>query len=427
MSQTARQFSRPNVLDGTDGVAWLPGPIANAKPDYLVCRGTAGALPTLQAAIDRAIYDSAIEDTVSGAKTRRVIHIAPGFYEGPAIVPASAPPLSLVGAGADKTLLAARIDAQMPGREFADRFGADFGTAHPDTQNHFATLAAREVLTTGNTSVLRIARDDTSVSGMTIRNLYACDRVAAAPKGAVPDAEGRFSQGQHQAVALHVAGADRVSLCDLTLESFQDTLYLQAGLGPSRTLLRDCTISGDVDFIFGGATGYFQNCTLRTRGVRGAQSWAVAPSTALHRPYGFVFDGCRFTHDGAETGQKGRSFLARQWFEGVRASPYGRPTLPGYCTRLTDRNHLDGTRGQISRTTLEAVGKCILVNSDLGDHINRAAPWDDWGGPAWSPRYRPVQANAAEFLRYLGDWLADNGAGYDDLEPDPPWLAVLLR
>ncbi|NDR55721.1 pectinesterase family protein [Aliiruegeria sabulilitoris] len=428
-----RPVSREDVLSGSGprGVAladpWEPVPSGPpTDSDYIVDSEVPEDPPrrfrTLQAAIDRALLDG----TGTQADWRRVIRVMPGFYEGPVFLPAESPPLALLGAGRATVTLAARIDAQMPGREYKQRFGAGFATAHPAIRAHFARIAARERITTGHSAVLRIERDDTIVAGMTIRNDYACDRAEAAPQAAEPDVAGRYAQGQHQAVACHVAGADRVQLHALHLESYQDTLYLQApARGIGRSHVSGCMITGDVDFIFGGATGFFERCEIRSRGQRGARSWAVAPSTNLWMPHGFVFDRCRFTHDDSEAGRNGTSFLGRQWFEDVRATPYPAPTPSSHVSRIADVNCSATPVGRISRRCLEAVGKCRVQNSSIGPHIPTDSPWDDWSAGAWSPRYRPVQANAGDFLSRLGVWLEENDLDYADLDPRDAWLQVV--
>ncbi len=406
---------------------WNPAPVSlvSGRADYIVDSEAPLEPPrrfrALQAAIDQAIRDGAS----ARADGRRLIRVAPGFYEGPVFLPAEGPPLTLLGAGPGEVTLAARIDAQMPGREYEDRFAAVFVGSVPAIRARFARVAARERITTGNSAGLRIERDDTVVTGMTIRNDCACDRSAAAPSGAEPDMYGRYAHGQHQAVACHVAGADRVRLHDLRFESFQDTLYLQAPAeGIGRSFLSACRIAGDVDFIFGGAIGFFDQCEILSRGSRGAESWALAPSTNLWMPYGFVIDRCRFTHDSGEAGRAGKNFRGRQWFEGVRATPYSLPKEAGYACRLGDVNRLDRPVGRISRRCLEAVGKCTVVNSSLGSHISAERPLDDWSAGAWSPRYRPVQSHGGEFLRRLGPWLRAMDLDYANLSQQDLWLRI---
>ncbi|NAZ18154.1 hypothetical protein GT020_19205, partial [Glutamicibacter soli] len=83
-----------------------------------------------------------------------------------------------------------------------------------------------EKITTAHASVLRVEGDDTQLLNLAIRNSYNADRDQ--PESTVKNAQGQYRKGQHQAVALLVAGADRVQLQDVALSSFQDTLYLQS-------------------------------------------------------------------------------------------------------------------------------------------------------------------------------------------------------
>ncbi len=426
-----RSFDRKSVLSRT-GLAgaerldpWDPvgGKALELPADYVVDQtGTkAGAFSTVQEAVDQAIRDAKGE----GAKHRRTIEITAGRYEGPVYLPKAAPPLTLRGIG--NPTISARIDAMMPGQEFGARFQGRFAKARPSTKAIFDRIAAREVVTTGNSAVLRIESDDAVISGLRVENLYACDRAAAAPSGEAPDAEGRFARGQHQAVALHVAGADRVHLHDLELSGFQDTLYLQSPtpFSTARTCLTDCLVEGDVDFIFGAATAFFQNCTIHSRGLRGAKGWVTAPSTNIRTPYGFVFAECDFTHDGAEFGQNAAFHLGRQWFQGVRATPYGDSTVEGYECHAAELSRYDPPVGLISRQTLESVGKCVVAGGSIGPHINPEIPWDGWNTPNWTPRFRPAQIRCRDFLTYLGGWLREQDLDYSDLDPDEIWLGIL--
>lgn len=425
-------FQRNEVLRWSRDVAaphdalWTPpdvAALASQTPFATVLEGgqnDGGACTDVQAAIDLVLAHAAAQP----AHERYVIKVETGFYAGPVFIPKDAPPMALIGVG--EVSIAAAIDAKMPGQEYEARYAHRVASSPPNVREIFARIAARDVLTTGNTAVLRIEADDVIVSNMRVENLYACDRASAAPEGATMDMEGRFADGQHQAVALHVAGADRVLLDTLTLSSFQDTLYLQS-TAPSqitRVFLNACDIEGDVDFIFGNATALFENCTLRTRGLRGAQSWVVAPSTNIRTPYGFVFRDCQFTHDGAEAGQNGTSFVGRQWFEGVRATPYGTPDVVGYACTASDVSTYDAPKGTISRRTLEAVGKAVLIDCTIGPHIAPDRPWDNWSGTTWSPRFRPPQDSADAFGTLLGSWLEDNGLDYGDLDRSIPWLLI---
>ena len=406
--EPARVLARTGRAGAEIADPWTPWDAPpDAPPDLEV------APDALQGAIDRVV--------AAGGRTRRHIRLTPGRGEGPVIVPRDAPPLTVTAPGGAE--LGAAIDAEMPGAEWHRRFAGRFAASPPSVRAIAEGIAARGTITTHNSAVLRIEADDCILRGLAVENTHACDRASAAPPGAVPDAQGRFARGQHQAVALQVAGADRVQLDGLVLRSFQDTLYLQhPGPGTTaRTWLRGCEIAGDVDFIFGQATAFFSGCRIVSRGERGAPCWATAPATAIGTSYGFVFDRCRFEQDGHLA--PGASRLGRQWFEGVRATPYGPPPRPGWRCRPGAVSSADPTGGTISRATLDSVGKCVVLRSDLGAHI-AADPWDCWGGAPGSPRYRPAQHDRAEMAARLGGWLAREGVALTAEAGPGPWLGL---
>lgn len=418
-----------SAFDGTDlcgnrwADPWEPdAAFLNAKADVFVrfdlAKDQKGVLGTLQAAIDHVV------NAAKADRRRYVISIGPGFFDGPIIVPKEAPPITICGAGAGETVIGAGIDAGMSGWEYANKFRDTILAAGPKSREAFARIVARQKISTGNSSVMRVCSDDFRLAGVTIRNDYACDRKSAAPEKAEPDAEGRFAEGQHQAVALMLDGADRAVIEDCSISSFQDTLYLKTkSRGCTRSAFYRCDIEGDVDFIFGGATAVFDNCTIRSRGERRANSWALAPSTSLLTRYGFIFNACRFVDD--QRLATGRAFLGRQWFEGVRATPYGTPDSRGYTCKLSNHNSLVGVDGQISRHTLESVGKCVLMDCRLDAHLDPRCLWDDWASGAWTPRYRPVQSSQECFLEFLEGWLPPNIlADYLKLE-GTPWLSQI--
>ncbi len=399
----------------------------------------AAALPGCDA--DTAAPGPAAEAAVAAAKAagsprRVVIGLAPGRHEGLVYLPRVRIGMgwlcfTLRGSGA---VLEDSVDAEMTGAEYRRRFAAQFEGCSDETRAIFERIAARGTITTANASVLRVEADGTRLGGFGVVNSYNCDRPEAMDKPTSFNEAGQAGSGQHQAVALLSASADRLHGEGLRLSSFQDTLYLQ---GPKdrtvRAFLRDCEIEGDVDFIFGQATAWFEGCTIRSRGSRAEMAWATAPSTNIRAEYGLVFEGCDFTHDGSERALAGRFQLGRQWFEGVRATPYGTSPVAGFSCRLGAASGYEPPHGTISRETLESVGKCVILRSRLGGHLNAAAPWGDWNGgdrdphgnyrPApWHPRFRPVQTGPDAFLRLLGPWLAEQGLEYSGLDRDEPWL-----
>ena len=153
-----------------------------------------------------------------------------------------------------------------------------------------------------------------------------------------------------QAIALYLDG-DGISLENCTLKGHQDTLFLAplpdkeiipgGFIGPKQFTdrarrvfhFKNCVIEGGVDFIFGGATAYFEDCEF----VNVEAGYVFAPSTPEDVEVGFVCTNCKFT--AKEGVAKGSCFIARPW-----------------------RNH----------------GYVRLENCYLGEHINPCG-FDDWG------------------------------------------------
>lgn len=98
---------------------------------------------------------------------------------------------------------------------------------------------------------------------------------------------------------------------------------------------KNCYIEGDVDFIFGGATAYFEECEIRSL-TRGSdpEGYITAASTPEGRPYGYVFDRCRFTSNCPPDSV----YLGRPW---------------------------------------RSFAKTVILRSELGAHIKKEG-WHDW-------------------------------------------------
>ena len=186
---------------------------------------------------------------------------------------------------------------------------------------------AREILEDGKkrgtfrTATLRTDGDRITLRRLTIEN-------TASPR-----------EKAGQALALYADGD--LFLCeDVTLTSFQDTLFTAplppkevekdgfkgpkqfAPRVPQRHLYRRCRISGDIDFIFGGADALFEECDIIAHDGREDRAepfvaYCTAGSTPEGRPCGYVFHRCRFLNGGCPP----RSvYLARPWREYAKAA-----------------------------------------------------------------------------------------------------------
>lgn len=97
------------------------------------------------------------------------------------------------------------------------------------------------------------------------------------------------TSGEHgQAIALSVV-ANHAKIINCNLLGNQDTLYLSGK--DSKQYFKDCYIEGTTDFIFGGATALFENCTIHSI----KSSYITAASTPEGTAFGFVFKNCKLT------------------------------------------------------------------------------------------------------------------------------------
>lgn len=211
------------------------------------------------------------------------VQLAPGEYRAKAVV--SAPGLTLMGAGADRTRIIWDDYAKK-----LDGHGVEYNTFR--------------------TWTLAVCADGVSMRDLSVVN-----------SALRPEQKG-------QEVALTVYG-DGFAMERCRLTSTQDTLFL--GPLPADLIQRydgflpdhlrrdkpcaqrftDCLIEGTVDFIFGCGAAEFENCEIRSLRDARDVGCAAAPAHALEQTAGFTFRRCRFT---AEEGvAPGSIYLARPW------------------------------------------------------------------------------------------------------------------
>jgi pectinesterase len=102
-----------------------------------------------------------------------------------------------------------------------------------------------------------------------------------------------------QALALRVDG-DRAVFRNSRFLGWQDTIFLNRG----RQYFEDSYVAGHVDFIFGGATAFFERCQIHAL----RNGYITAASTPPEQQYGFVFARARIS------GAPGvATYLGRPW------------------------------------------------------------------------------------------------------------------
>jgi len=210
---------------------------------------------------------------------------------------------------------------------------------------------------TFHTPTLWIDADDFSVEGLTISN-------TAGRKG--------------QALALRVDG-DRVAFRNCRFVGWQDTVLVNRG----RQYFRGCAVTGAVDFIFGGATAYFEDCDIRCAG----DGYITAPSTPADQPFGLVFSNCRIAGDTPGV----RAYLGRPW------RPYGSTVFIG--TRMTQVVRPAGWHNWDKPEREKTARFAEFGSSGAGADAASRAPWADTaGGPP------PVDYTAAHVLGGTDHW-----------------------
>lgn len=279
---------------------------------------------------DFANISEALEAAKKYADMKVVIHIAPGTYEERLVV--NQDNVSLVGSDANTTKIV---------------FSNYAKEVMPDGENR-GTFRTQSVF---------IDADDFYACGITFSNEAGQGDVAG------------------QAIAMYADG-DKLVFENCRFDGFQDTLFtaplpqkeMQPGgfKGPKqfaprkvgRHLYKDCYIAGNVDFIFGGATAYFENCEIfmKKRDTDDADKphgYVTAPSTFEGQKYGYVFNNCRFTSNCPAQS----CYLGRPW-----------------------RNF----------------AKCVIINSEIGAHIRREG-WHDWNKKdAWDTMFFAEYNNSGE-------------------------------
>lgn len=103
-----------------------------------------------------------------------------------------------------------------------------------------------------------------------------------------------------QALAIRVDG-DRAVFRNCRFLGWQDTILLNRG----RQFFDRCYIEGHVDFIFGGATAWFDKCHIHCL----KNGYITAASTPDNAPFGFVFSDCQITAASPDV----KTFLGRPW------------------------------------------------------------------------------------------------------------------
>ncbi len=216
--------------------------------------------PSAVVAADGTGHYTSVQEAINAAPQSTsptspwIILVKPGIYREVVYVQREKHHLSLIGEDAATTTISAALSAKLPGPD-----GKPIGTFR--------------------TATMQIDADDFTVEGLTLENI---------------------SGNVGQALAVRVDG-DRVAFRRCRFLGWQDTILVNRG----RHYFRDCYITGAVDFIFGGATAYFDRCEIEVVG----DGYITAASTPVAQAYGLIFSHCRIASQDPGV----RTYLGRPW------------------------------------------------------------------------------------------------------------------
>jgi pectinesterase len=218
----------------------------SAHTNIVVAQDGSGQFKTVQAAIMAV---------PAGSATNHVfIHIKPGTYKELIYIQREKRFFHLLGEKPETTVLTFDLNANLKGLD-------------------------EKPIGTFRTPSTMIDAEDFTAENLTFEN-------SAGPVG--------------QALAIRVDG-DRCVFRNCRFLGWQDTMLLNRG----RHYFENCYIAGHVDFIFGGATSFFEKCHIHCL----RDGYITAASTPDNKLFGFVFSDCTITGETPEV----KTFLGRPW------------------------------------------------------------------------------------------------------------------
>lgn len=267
----------------------LPLAVQAQLYDVVVAKDGTGDYTTIQDAI-LSIRDYKPEG-------RQRILVKKGTYEEKVVVPTYKTNISLIGEDRDSCILVWHDHANLQNTGHFDGvvLGSKADAMGRNKQPDYVSERGHRLGTFESYSLL-VLGDGFECENMTIAN----DAMTYYNPGWRETRSNKA--GVAQAVALHCE-ADRSVFRNCSILGFQDTVF--NGNGRSRQIFYNCYIEGTVDFIFGPATVWMEDCELHSI----SDGYLIAASTPAENPYGYVFKHCRVTADPKVTGV----YLGRPW------------------------------------------------------------------------------------------------------------------
>ncbi|KAJ8443513.1 hypothetical protein Cgig2_016996 [Carnegiea gigantea] len=212
--------------------------------------------------------------------------------------------------------------------------------------------------------------------------------------------ENTAGAAKHQAVALRVQ-ADQSIFYNCHMDGYQDTLYVHT----YRQFYRNCRITGTIDFIFGDAAAFFQNCTFVVRKPLPNQDCIVTAQGRMerHQPTGIIIHKCRFEADPDyyPLRRKNKAYLGRPWKE------YSRTIIME--SYIGDLIQPQGWLPWDGNFALETCYYSEFINAGPGAKLANRAKWRGVKIISYDSAEKFMPPNLFE----IDEWIKDSGVPYD--------------
>lgn len=220
---------------------------------------------------------------------------------------------------------------------------------------HIKLVGVGRVVIDGNAHATQLGEDRRPIETFKTATFYAEGTDIKLENLEIINSAG-FGKFVGQAIAFYGNG-DHIILNRCVIRANQDTIFLaplpvstskglpfnaprddHPGLQQHRYVFYQCSIFGNVDFIFGGGSALFDRCEICSiPGKENGGGYISAPSTYPQTEFGLVYLHCRLTKSSPKVSSV---YLARPW------RPYG---------------------------------KAWYIDCQLGEHIISKG-WDNWNG-----------------------------------------------
>lgn len=216
------------------------------------------------------------------------------------------------------------------------------------------------------------AVNDKTATGMWDRNCVYVDAAAVSFSAENLTIENSFNytNGNDQQADAIAVTSDKTVFTNVRFIGYQDTILTDprnskdadGNYLPARQYFNKCYVTGNVDFIYGAGTAYFNDCEIVGRYTSYKKDGCyTAARTYANLTYGLVFNNCSFTaEDGVEDAQYR---LARPW---------GKDAATVFINCFIDKNVQDVGYGDMSGNSYKnarfaeyyTYGPAFKVNND---------------------------------------------------------------